>query len=945
MRFLVDYHLINQDKVHRLTACKLQSLELDLKSIPVKMTHLLRILVSLLLPVFVSAQVKSVINGIVLDTRSKSEIAQYKVYIEGTAVATTSSSGGSFQLSTVLRGEHIVHISATNFVSKRVPVYLKNSNLNLGSIFLDPDITLEKTDNLVTLTDSDLDDERASMAPGLLQASRDVFLNRAAFDFGQAFFRVRGYDSRYAKVLLNGIPMNKFYDGRPQWNNWGGLNDATRNQHFTAGLQPSAYSFGGILGTTNIDTRPSRLRPGTRFSTSVANRTYAGRLMITHTSKSKEKGITYSISASRRWAKEGFVEGTLYDAFSVFGALEHRLDKKNAISITGIFASNRRGRSSAMTEEVFEFVGKKYNPYWGFQQGKIRNSRERKITEPIVMLNYFHTSSKFKLNMGVAYQFGKRYRSRLGYFNAPNPDPNYYRYLPSFYSNNPIGANFISANMAKEGFLENPQLDWSSIYQANSNNEKASYILYDDITKDSRFTVSTLGNFSLTEAFQLDFGITHHRLKSKNFAKIHDLLGSEFHEDIDPFSSTLNDIGGSSSKGENDVFNYNYDLNVTSLDAFAQLKYHRNKWNTFLSASYTNTSYQRDGQFQNERFAENSFGKSSAIPLSNLRFKSGFSYRIHGRHQLVLNGALLQKPPTGQNVFINPRENNEVVANIQNERITTGDINYYLRLPKLTGRLTAYYTRFQNTTDINFFFVDSGVGSDFVQEVLTDLDRVHLGTELGFEYQLSSAVKLSAVAAIAKYRYASHPNVSINFDTAGAEADHINLEGNLELGTANIKDYSLAQGPQQAFAVGMNYSDPKYWWVGATASYLGNNYANISTIMRTSSFYLNPDSGEKFPNASKENVDRLLAQKPLDNFYLFNLVGGKSWLKKGRYISIFASVNNVFDATYRTGGYEQSRNGNFGQLQQDNLSGTPSFAPKYWYGYGRTYFLNMAFSL
>ncbi len=910
----------------------------------VKMPHLLRLLLSLSLPVFVSAQVKSVISGTVLDARSKNGIAPYEVYVEGSAVATTSFSAGYFELSTVLLGEQIVHIAATNFVAKRIPVYLKNSNLNLGSIFLEPDITLEKTDNLVTLTDSDLDDERASMAPGLLQASRDVFLNRAAFDFGQAFFRVRGYDSQYGTVLLNGIPMNKFYDGRPQWNNWGGLNDVTRNQQFAAGLQPSAYSFGGILGTTNIDTRPSRLRPGTRFSSSVSNRTYAGRLMITHTSNSKEKGVTYSISASRRWAKNGYLAGTLYDAFSVFGALEHRLDTKNAISFTGILASNRRGRSSAITEEVFELVGKKYNPYWGFQDGKIRNSRERKITEPIVMLNYFHTSSKFNLNMGVAYQFGKRYQSRLGYYDAPNPDPNYYRYLPSFYSNSPIGANFISANMAKEGFLENPQLDWGSLYQANANSEKARYVLYDDITKDSRFTVSTIGNFGLTDAVHLDFGIRYHRLNSKNFAKTHDLLGAEFHEDIDPFSNTLNDLGGSTSKGANDIFNYDYDLNVSSLAAFAQLKYHRNKWNTFVSASYSNTNYQRDGRFQNERFAENSFGKSSSIPLSNLRFKSGFSYRIHGRHQLVLNGALLHKPPTLQNVFINPRENNEVVAKLQNERITTSDINYYLRLPKLTGRLTAYYTRFQNTTDINFFFVDSGVGSDFVQEVLTDLDKLHLGTELGIEYQLSSAVKLSAVAAIAKYRYASYPNVSINFDTAGSETDLINLDGKVALGTANIKDYSLAQGPQKAFAVGINYSDPKYWWVGATASYLGNNYSSISTIRRTSSFYLNPDTGATFPNASKENVDRLLVQKPLDNFYLLNLVGGKSWLKKGRYISIFASANNVFDVIFRTGGYEQSRNGNFGQLQQDNLSGTPSFAPKYWYGYGRTYFLNMAYS-
>ena len=66
--------------------------------------------------------------------------------------------------------------------------------------------------------------------------------------------------------------------------------------------------------------------------------------------------------------------------------------------------------------------------------------------------------------------------------------------------------------------------------------------------------------------------------------------------------------------------------------------------------------------------------------------------------------------------------------------------------------------------------------------------------------------------------------------------------------------------------------------------------------------------------------------------------------KNGTYISIFERINNAFDNVFRTGGYEQSRNGNFGQLQQDNLSGKPSFAPKYWYGYGRTFFLNFAYS-
>ncbi|MFS4492494.1 carboxypeptidase-like regulatory domain-containing protein [Maribacter sp. 2308TA10-17] len=901
--------------------------------------------VAFLICVSCSAQNTVMLSGGVLNQQDKSVMAEVNISLEGIKSAGLTNADGFFQINVPTYGDFILNISYPDYVTKRIPIESEGINIDVGTIFLERDISTEQTDNLITLTDSEvLDDAISSNTSGLLQATRDIFLSRAAFDFGQAFFRVRGYDSQYGKVLLNGIPMNKFYDGRPQWNNWGGLNDATRNQQFTHGLQASAYNFGGILGTTNIDTRPSGLRPGTRFSSSASNRTYAGRLMVTHTSKSKEKGFTYSISASRRWAKQGYIDGTLYDAYSVSGILEYKFDKINSVTFTGILASNRRGRSSAITEEVFELVGKKYNPYWGFQNGEIRNSRERKIAEPILMLNHFYESKKVSLNTGVSYQFGTNYRSRLGYYNAPNPDPTYYRYLPSFYINSPIGANFISANAAKEGFLENPQLDWSKIYQANATDDKASYVLYDDVTNDTQFTASTVGNIELTEAFQFDFGLTYRRLKSDNFARIHDLFGSEYHEDKDPFSNTLNDINGSTSKGEKDIFNYNYTLDVSHFDAFAQLRYNRNKWDGFVSADYNSMNYQRNGQFQNERFPENSLGISSPISFANLGFKAGFTYRFNGRHQLVLNGALLNKPPTTQNIFINPRENNEIVPNLQNEKITATDFNYYIRLPKLTGRITAFYTRFQNSTDVNFFFVDSGVGSDFVQEVLTDLDKLHKGIELGFEYELSSEVKVTAVAAVGNYTYASNPLVAINFDTAGAEEDFINPEGSVDLGAANIKGYKLAQGPQKAFALGINYRDPKYWWIGATANYLADNYTNISTITRTASFFLDPETGNRFPVATDENVNKLLAQSPLDNFYLLNLVGGKSWLKKGKYISIFASVNNVFDTSFRTGGYEQSRNGNYGQLAQDNLSGTPSFAPKYWYGYGRTYFLNLAYS-
>ncbi|UII77924.1 TonB-dependent receptor [Flagellimonas sp. HMM57] len=906
-------------------------------------------LVVLCCTTFLRGQGVTTISGSIKDAATKNPVQNVVIKIDGSSKEFFTDNEGHFEVTTSLIGEKYLKISALDFLSKQFMIVLDGVPINLGDIFLEKDITLEKTANLITLTDNDLaeDDAAVSGASGLLQSTKDIFLNRAAFDFGQAFFRVRGYDSSYGEVLLNGIPMNKFFDGRPQWNNWGGLNDVIRNQEFSSGLAPNRYTFGGILGNTNINTRPSQLRPGIRVSSSASNRTYRGRLMATYNSGVQANGLAYTISSSRRWAKTGYMEGTLYDAYSFFGALEYKLNDQNSLALTAIVAKNRRGRSSAVTEEVFDLMGNRYNPYWGSQDGNIRNSRERTIFEPLVMLNHFLQSDRFKLTTGIAYQFGTNSRSRLGYYNAPNPDPTYYRYLPSFYINSSIGADFTNASLAKNGLMENPQIQWSQIYTVNSNTSsegKAAYLLYDDVVADKQLSASSTFDYKINDNLNVGGGVNFKTLASENFAQIQDLLGADFHEDMDSFSNTLNDINGNPVKTTEEKFNYNYILNTSVVEAFGQITFAFKNWSAFASGTYSNFGTLRNGLFKNERFLENSFGNSEKISFSDFGFKSGGTYFISGRHWLNVNGAIINKHPTLQNIFINPRENNNSVPEIQQETISSLDVNYIVKLPDVTGRISAFYSRFQNTTDINFFFVDSGLGSDFVQEVITDLDRLHKGIELGVVYEVSSSVKLSLVGNLARYVYASNPAVEINFDTAGASEDLIDPEGTIDLGIAQLKDLKLAQGPQTAFAFGVEYRSPKYWWLGATTNYLADNYANISTITRTQSFLINPDTGQRFPDATPENVAQILNQQKLDDFYLLNLVGGKSWIINKKYVSAFVSVNNAFDQTFRTGGFEQSRNGNYGQLKQDNLSGSPSFGPKYWYGFGRTYFLNLAVS-
>ncbi|WP_461532504.1 TonB-dependent receptor [Sinomicrobium sp.] len=893
------------------------------------------------------------IEGKLADSRSHLPIFGAHIYtVDKERIEVLSEEDGSFVLWVSKKEEIVLHIGAKDYVEAEYTLQPPEEGVpgvDLGVVFLSLDLVEEMSESAGMISADELEDDEsgAEVAPGILQAFGDIYLRRAAFDFGQAFFKVRGYDAAEGVVMLNGIPVNKLFNGRPQWNNWDGLNDVTRDQEFSFGLSPSTSHFGGILGTTNIRIRPSAFRPGFRLSASASNRFYNNRLMATYNSGAQASGLAFSVSTSRRWASEAYTDGTLYDAWSFFGAVEYRWNDRNSIQLMGMWTPNRRGGSAALTEEVFELAGSRYNPYWGTQDGKIRNSRERRISEPMALLSYNYEGEHLEIHTGAMWQAGSFARDRLGYFNAPNPDPVYYRYMPSFYINSPSGANFDNALLARDSFLRAPQLDWNSLYGANRNPElhgQAAYMLYADHTDDRTLAFNLAATYRITPRFTLDAGVFARSVDSHNYAEIRDLLAADFHTDKDPFTDTSNDINGALKKRQGERFNYNYSVDATKYEGFVQARAEGRKWDAFLSGNIGGTSYRRIGHYRNGRFPENSEGQGEALSFSDYGVKAGIGFRFTDRHILRLQSAYIQRAPLMQNVFVNPRENNNIVEDIGVESLWTADASYLLRLQRLKLKFSGYLTEIDNAAKVSFFYVDAGVGSDFVQQTLSGIGKRYVGGELSLSYEFSPEVKLTAVGAIGNFKYSRNPRTAINFDTAGREEDLISPDGFLDLGTAKLKGYRLSTGSQRAISVGVEYRDPDYWWVGLTANYLADSFVDVSAITRTQSFLLNPETGETFPDITSNRLEALLEQESLDPVYLLNLTGGKSWLVKGKYIGLFVSVNNVFNQLYRTGGYEQSRNGNFGQMEADSKGGRPSFGNKYWYGFGRTYFLNLVLS-
>lgn len=893
----------------------------------------------------------TVVEGKVLDTNTSDPIPDVEVHIQGSSLSALTDSMGLFSITNEMipEGDHTIVISKMGYISQRLPISIRKGESNdLGPVLLAVDIaSIESQIGVISLSDDQLDDDEGAAynVSGLLQASKDVFLNAASYDFSATFFRPRGYDSENGKVLINGLEMNKMYDGRPQWSNWGGLNDIQRNQMFSMGLSANEFNFGDLAGTTNIIMRASQYREGGRISLASGNRSYRGRVMGSYSSGMQSNGWAYSILLSRRFADEGYNDGSLYDANSFFASVEKKFNDSHSLNFSAFYTPNRRGKSSANTQEVYDLKGTRYNSYWGKQDGEIRNSRIKEVEEPVFMLNhYWNISENTELNTNVGYQFGKIGNSRLGYDNAPNPDPSYYQKLPSYFLADPNGINYEGAYRAHDSFVNDGQIDWFDLYETNILYGGTSrYYLYEDRNDDNQIMANTILNTRLSDRITFTAAANYRNLNSHSYANMIDLLGGNGYLDVDTFNqgdSAQSDLNNPDRTiGVGDTFKYSYEFDATEYDGFAQAQFAYSAVDFYLGARVGKTTYQRNGLYKNGSYPDenDSFGKSEKLDFTTFGGKAGATYKITGRHAIEVNGAYFTNAPSLRNSFSNSRQNNSTVIGLTEETSINIDGSYIYRTSFIKARLTGYYSLLQDASEISFFYADGisvqgrSATTAFVQEVLTDVDKRNIGGELGIEAQVTTTIKLKGAAAFGQSTYNNNPELYITSD------DFVDPQ---VYGKSYLKDYKVAGGPQQAYQIGFEYRDPNFWWFGATANYFSNAYIDVSPLARTKNFYMDND-GMPYSDYDPEKARTLLKQEKFDDYMLVNVVGGKSWKVKDYYIGFFATISNVFNQEYKTGGFEQGRNADYKSLSKDVSNDPRVFGPKYWYGYGANYYLNL----
>ncbi len=797
---------------------------------------------------------------------------------------------------------------------------------------------------IISLDDLDQNSDESDNVATLLQASRDPFLSTAGYTFGQARFRVRGLGSEYSTISINGVNLNDEESGRVFWSTWGGLNDVTRFKDIKSGVKYLDFSFGEIGGGTNIEIRPSLFRKGTKITYSASNRSYRNRLMATVSTGLMSNGWAFTFSGSRRWSQEGYVEGTFYDGWSYLFSGEKKLNDNHSLTFTILGAPTARGKAGISTQEAYNLAGTNfYNPYWGYQNGKKRNARVSDIHKPIIMLNHYWTiNDKTKLQTGLTYVTGKVKSSALNWYDARDPRPDYYRNLPSYYY---YYDSDIYQTMLDEwkNDVNVRQVNWDFFYFANGKNlytvhdvdgvagnditgNRSKYIVENRVTAQNTIKLNSILKHEVNDNIYLISGIDATVYRGDHYKQVEDLLGGDFWLDIDKFAerdfedptlaqSDLNHPNHIVKEG--DKFGYDYIANINQFDAYSQAKFTYGKLNFYTGVKLSSTIFWRTGKMKNGKFPENSYGNSDKASFFNYSLKGGLTYQITGRHFITTNLMYETRPPLFRNSFMSPRTRNTLVPNLESETVYGGDLNYYVRLPFVKGRITGYYTKIKNQTTLRSFYHDEYQA--FINYIMTGVDKQMMGLELGLEFKLSPTITATLVGTKGEYIYTSRPLATVVRDNS----EEVIAENK----TVYLKNYYLGNTPQTAGSVGFKYRSPKYWFIGLNANYYDDIYIVINPERRTETAVDNLLT-------SDPQWKEMLDQEKFNSFYTIDMYGGKSWkIMHKYYLAVNLSINNLLNSTdNKIGGYEQYRY---------NINNMDKFPPKYYYMYGLTYFLNV----
>ena len=602
------------------------------------------------------------------------------VTLANQGITTTTNDEGKFSLTYLEAWDEEVIVEAYGYVSDILLVQLVENQLtDLGDITLQTDISIEMKEEVVlNLSEMELNDDEGksqSMASAS-SASQDVFNATISYAWSNARYRGRGYEQIYEQNYIEGISFNSAERGQFNFSAMGGLNDATRYREVVEGMEASNFTFGSWGKSTNYMQSATNYAQGWKVSLAGTNRNYKGAARATYSTGLMENGWAFTAQLAWRYTpyidiKGQIGEGISYSSVGYFFTAEKQWGKDKRLSLITFGAPTRRGQSSALTQETYDLTNQynktswghnNYNPYWGYQDGKVRNSRIVHSYDPTVIASFdWKINEENFLKAGIGYHYSMYSNSALTFYNATDPRPDYYRNLPSFlwdgqidkngnwiYESldgdqlgNKIGTHYGEVGPSIDANTYNTlvdlwtsrddkatQIDWDALYAANNANNvnnpdgSARYIVerrHNDIQEgmiNLNYRNTALDNLTITA------GLEAKGSQGIHYKTVDDLLGGNQWIDVDPFAErdikelatniglTQADIANvkqndlrnpNAAVKDHGRFGYDYRINMINAKLWAQNEWKWNNVDLYYGLQLTYSSIQRTTDMLNGR--------------------------------------------------------------------------------------------------------------------------------------------------------------------------------------------------------------------------------------------------------------------------------------------------------------------------------------------------------
>lgn len=782
-------------------------------------------------------------------------------------------------------------------------------------------------------------DTRMELLLQPLRAYPGIFSETSQYHFSFVRYRRRGYDFRQQGFSLDGFDLTDRVTGNPHWGVLSALQNSPIGAYHTDGLRGTESVFGAVGGVMDFDPESFRGVRRSWMKAIVSDRRFRGGAQAGTSSGWLPGGWSLSTAVTRKWGRDRYIRGVYTDDWFLYGSLAKRLGDAHQLSFTYLQAWNDDGVRGASTREAFRLTGDPlYNPHWGYQQGRVRSSRVRENKQPLGTIGWLYTpNSRLRVKLSLAYLSGVSAYSRVESLGAENPTPDYYRNMPGFYAQ-PQVLNALEEAWERQDPTVT-QIHWEELYRVNGMKEDrtAAYVVGSDVNCFSHGWGNAQVSYDLAPGSRLYGGVSFRDEKTRQYRRLDDLLGADYLRDIDYY---LIDDEYYGDRLHNDLrhpdkevrrggrYGYNHDLRVRTQGAWGG-------WNLqgrgalqgadgYVGMKLDRVEMCRRGHYEKEMFpGEASLGRSRTLSMTDYMIKVAVGYSFSPRHHLSLDGAVGEQVPPGEQLWLWPDDQNRMISQPRTVSIVSGELGYQSRLGICQLQVSGYATRTDHEGEVRHYYDD--LEGEYSAMELREMEKLYAGVEMGLRLDFTHRWSLAVAVACMKNSYRNNPPIRITTQKEG----RVVIDGT----PAYVKGYSLGGSPQRVAAAELSYRGVGMWYVSLSANYVGDHYVTMNPIWRTRRVY----DWVQSPELKRE----LISQERLPDGVTLDLFVSKTFRWRERYLSVNGSIHNLTDRrTIVQSGYEPMR------LLKKGVGVNRTYAPaasRYYYAYGRTYYMTVSF--